>query len=103
MDLDEYAKNSLTINDNPDRFKCILSKHSSKMKSVKRRYLQALPYYIDSREERLAEFEAIGKGADNLSPQNDPYRAPLPTFDSALDPEAIIRAETNKRKFDQLY
>lgn len=50
MDLDEYAKNSLTVNDNPDRFKCVLSKHASKIKSVKRRYLQALPYYIDSRE-----------------------------------------------------
>lgn len=29
LDLSEFAKNSVTVDDNPDRFKCILSKNSS--------------------------------------------------------------------------
>lgn len=59
LDLNEFAKNSVTVDDNPDRFKCILSKNSSTVKSVKRRYLQALPYYINERDKRLTEINVI--------------------------------------------
>lgn len=47
MDLSEFAKNAKTTEDiTVDRFKCILSKNASKIKQCKRRYLQALPFYI---------------------------------------------------------
>ena len=51
MDLSEFAKNAKTTDEiTVDRFKCILSKNAVKIKQCKRRYLQALPYYIEERE-----------------------------------------------------
>ena len=70
------------------------------MKSVKRRYLQALPYYISERDKRREEIE---HGSRENSKERSPTGMPLPTFDAALDPEAIVRAEVNRRKFEQLY
>mgnify|MGYP007078271017 CR=1 FL=1 len=96
MDLSEFAKNAKTTDEiTVDRLKCILSKNAVKIKQCKRRYLQALPYYIEEREKRLAEFDEIQArktGGFSGSPPKEGV-APLPTFDSALDPEAIFRAE----------
>lgn len=54
-DFKEAAKTTRTQNMDPKRFECVLGKTSLKQPSHKRLYLQALPYYIEERAERLRQ------------------------------------------------
>ena len=52
-DLKVDAKTTRTVNMDPKRFECVLGKTSLKQPNQKRLYLQALPYYIEERDERM--------------------------------------------------
>jgi hypothetical protein len=45
IDFTEFAKTTATINMDPERYTCILSKYSEKQPIVERNYLKVLPYY----------------------------------------------------------
>ena len=102
MDLNEFAKKTVTADPNPDKFKCCLSQYSQKQKVVKRQYLHALPYYINEREERLKEMarlEGLKTGVHAL--EDD--RAPVANHEAGMDPVAVSRAEKHKAEFEALY
>jgi L-2-hydroxyglutarate oxidase LhgO len=43
----------------PSRFTCVLGQYAGKQPAQKRLYLQALPFYIEEREEKKKEMEEI--------------------------------------------
>lgn len=55
IDMNEMAKSTRTLDMDPDRFNCILSEFSKKQKAIKRNYLQALPFYIDEKNEKAEQ------------------------------------------------
>ena len=55
LDLNQFSKNSVTVDPNPEKFTCCLSKYAQKQKTVKRQYMNALPHYIEERDERVRE------------------------------------------------
>lgn len=46
MDFTEFGKNTITIDMDPDRFKCQLSEYSLQQPQATREYMNVLPEYI---------------------------------------------------------
>lgn len=83
IDLNSMAKTSVTVNMDPNRFRCILNSTSNRVKNPHRMYLQALPEHV--KEEDLKK-----QGADQSS---NFIKIPRRKFDHALDPEKVEHVE----------
>lgn len=57
MDFSELGKNTVTIDMEPDRFKCQLSEYSLAQPQATREYMNVLPEYIADKEAIQAELE----------------------------------------------
>lgn len=92
-DFRELAKTSKTINMDPRRFECVLGDTSLKQPNQKRLYLQALPYYIEEREERIRamkEQQMMSEETEDSDVKEAVARlgrCPPRKVDNALDPE----------------
>ena len=100
LDLNQFTKNSVTVDPNPEKFTCCLSKYALKQKACKRQYLHALPYYINEREERIKEMQRIDDLKSGSTTVLTSERAPLANLDACIDPAAAMRTQKSRAEFE---
>lgn len=82
IDLNALAKTSVTVNMDPNRFRCILNSTSGKVKNPHRMFLQALPEHVKEEDQK----KQVGDPSAFI-------KIPRRRFDNNLDPVKVEHVE----------
>ena len=88
VDLTDFAKTSVTINKDPNRFTCILNHTCLKQANPKRNYLKALPEHVKEADKKLEVTERV---------------YPPRRYDAAIDEDQKKKAEHKNFQFQSIF